>query len=221
MSVTESLPAEFARIVSLEFEFLVRELGFLRTRTDDWLVHFESTSVYVDVFRDSRALEAGVTIGLVTVARQIDRRDLVQAAFVIGRPVSDDEYSLDEVLTYQPSTAVEADMIGSAFVSSIPDMESWIPRLASSLRRCCRQLLLGDPDAFAQMRDQRSVAGEAFMAAETLSACRRAAHAAWQQRNYHAVVQALEAIRSRLTPAEEKKLQYARRLISDREPNLE
>jgi len=210
MATPEQFQSDFARVVSTSFSFLTAEFGFAAIQVEPWLVRYRSDALIVDIYRDERSSEAGVIVGL-------DKATTPESSNMsIGRQVFEDQYSLDEILEYRSPKLDDPGLVGSAFVGSLADANVWLPRLAAALRTYGRDLLTGDAVTYSAMAERRSRAAHKFMAAEKLSAARRAAQVAWQLKDYPAVISALEMIRDQLTPVEHKKLHYALRRTNSR-----
>ena len=139
------------------------------------------------VYDRGRSYELGVTLSFAPDA-------------LIGHP----NYDLAEILRMKK---IEG---GSFSVANAEELPSFLRRLADMLEKNASEFLNGIPEAFVQLYRFRVSESRRSASAENLSSARARAEAAWQDKDYGSVVQALEPIQSQLTAAEKKKLDYAR-----------
>jgi hypothetical protein len=203
-------PSEFARVVLDAFKFLEGEYDFRRARIEAHVVRYESETVFVEVYRDERTSEGGVSVGLRHSLKAASPQPSSAPVATIGRAVSDGVFSLDEIIAYSAPNRAEQGLWGSAFIISQSEIEKWLPRLAASLQQVGQSMLTGELNAFDEARLSRSRAAHSYTVSEQLRAARASAAKAWHLRDYEAVVRVLEPIEGQLTQAEAKKLGYAK-----------
>jgi hypothetical protein len=203
----------FAEITMESFDFLVSEFGFRRVLSSDTLVQYESDRVYIEVYHDPQSLEVGVVVGLLDDSTRLDQIiTTVSSRAVIGRPTAEFQFTLDEIARLLHG--IKPDVVLQPFVASREDAERFIPRLANALRKLGPLLLTGDRELFLLLADKRSEDAQRFTREMELSQTREKANRAWQSKQYAKVVSLLEPFRSDLTPAEAKKLEYAKEQLT-------
>lgn len=106
------------------------------------------------------------------------------------------------------------------FQASTPErVKLYAPRLAGLLRRHGTELLKGDATEFARLQYMRESRSAVLVRRDLLSTARSDASAAWQRRDYGALIEAFNAIGEDLSPAEQMKLEYAsKKLRTTRNP---
>lgn len=201
----------FAEAVAQAFDFLVVDHAFRRTLASSTAVRYDSDKVCVNVFHDRPSLELGVEIGLVNDDSRVER--LIQAGqseAVIGRPTGEYQFTLDEVVRLAGAGDGHSESF-RPFAGTREQVASQIPRLALGLRRHASHLLRGDFPEFAKLAARRSEAALSFTRNLELTQLRERVERAWRDGDLSSAAQLLQQLGDALTPAEHKKLEYARK----------
>jgi hypothetical protein len=192
------------------FDFLRADHGFRRTLVSDTAVRYESDRVFVNVFHDRPSLELGVDIGLIDDESRVE--GLIRAAesqAVIGRPTGEYQFTLDEVVQLSRAGSQGGDSY-SLFAGTREQVASQVPRLALGLKRHGAHLLRGESAEFERLAARRSEAAHAFTRGVELAQLRERVERAWRDGDLPSVARLLQEIGDEMTPAERKKLEYAR-----------
>lgn len=181
----------FAKLAMQHFGFLETDYGFRRVNTDDRLVRWESTDVFVQVHFDAtRSYEVGAEIGQLNVLFNGNERpfDIGEVARLAGIPWS--QYKV-----FQASNEERLDAV--------------LKEMADLLRQAGQALLRNDTRAFAALGKLREQECAAYAEERDLRQMRDAADKAWHQRDYRAVVALYGPHTNRLSPAEIKRYELA------------
>jgi hypothetical protein len=183
----------FAEAVLSAFDFLTREYDFHLVRAEPTFVRYESPNVFVNIYHGRASYELGVEIGqLISALSQEDQ------PFSIGEII--DLMGAREETGYtflQASTAAR--------------VSEYVPKLADFVKKSAAPALEGDTDIFRQLAEKRSEKSDELLKEWHLSDVREKADIAWQEKNYAKLADLYESIREELTPAEAKKLDYAKK----------
>lgn len=182
-------PLGFIRATEMAFRFLIDDYGFRLVSSDSSVVRYESESVYVHVWFESYSFELYFALGL------------------LANP--NDSYSSTDLIDF----ASESDMPETSCfqVTTSGGMVRLTQRLADFLVKNGESALQGNTafyDRVAKVRKQKS---NTVTRSLELADARRDADAAWRKRDHPKVVDALEKVGNDLTPAEAKKLDYAKK----------
>jgi hypothetical protein len=185
----------FAEAVAGEFAFL-EEKGFRRTRSSATLVRYESERVFVNVYHGRASYELNVEIGLRTASP-----DEPERPFSIAEIIELRRGQHEKGFTPPQSTMPEG-------------MQEFVSQLASMVERDAEPSLTGDALFFEQLSRFRVEKSDAYLRELKLKNARRAANAAWHDKDYARVIELYEPLQAALTPAELKKLAYARKHLN-------
>jgi hypothetical protein len=185
----------FPKAVIREFNFL-EEKGFRSTQKNVTLVRYESERVFINVYHGRASYELNVEIGL--------------------RPASAEErerpFSISEIIELI-SGQREGEFTPPQ--SNTPEgVRKFVSQLASMVEKYAEPALAGDCLFFDQLSMLRLEKSEAFLKELKLKAVRRAADAAWHEKDYASVIKLYEPLQENLTLAEMKKLSYARKHLN-------
>jgi hypothetical protein len=182
----------FKEAVLSAFDFLPREYGFLVKRMEPTLVRYESPEVFVNIYHGRASYELG---------------------FEIGRLASDahkkeNTFSIDDILDL---VGVRAETGNNLLQASTPEgVNRFVPMLAALVKKHAAPVLQGDVDLFERLAEIQSKKSDQLLKKWSLDDIRKEAEGAWHQKNYARVAELFESIQEELTPAEAKKLDYAR-----------
>jgi hypothetical protein len=185
----------FLEAVLREFSFL-EEQGVRSTRKDVTLVRYESERVFVNVYHGRASYELNVEIGLRTASPEERERP-----FSIGEIVELGSGGCSGGFTPPQSNTPEG-------------VRKFVPQLASMVEKYAGPALSGDALFFEQLSGLRVKKSDAYLTEQKLKAMRRAVDAAWHDKDYAKVVTLYEPLQENLTPAELKKLSYARKQLN-------
>jgi hypothetical protein len=185
----------FSEALIREFNFLEKK-GFRSTQKNVTLVRYESERVFVNVYHGRASYELNVEIGL--------------------RPALADEperpFSIGEIIELR-SGQREGEFTPPQ--SNTPEgVRKFVSQLASLVKRYAEPALAGDRLFFEQLSRLRVEKSEAYLRELKLKAMRRAVDTAWHEKDYASVIKLYEPLQENLTPAELKKLSYARKHLN-------
>ena len=185
------IPLGFEEAALTEFAFLVREFGFRLAHSDPSLVRLESPNgVGVEVWLERGSFELSA--------------DLLRL-----RPNPNERFTTWEVARLAKAPGVT---VASWLQASTPQaVAEGVARLSGLLRTYGSEALHGDERIFQGLRALQLSESDRFLAEGRAAWARSALDKAWADRNYHRVIELLEGIADQLTPAEYKKLTYARK----------
>jgi len=182
----------FSDAVTRSLKPLFEKYGLSCVRSDEQIVRFENSSVWVAVHYDSgRSGELGVEIG------QIGAEDAVPP------------FSLEEVL--RCVGVLEARSIEKLATGDERQMSDTMDLLAGLLRTHAEPFLSGDGAMYAKVQSHRWKEGSEYAIATVLKRAREKAHEAWTSGDYWGVVRAFGEVEAHLSPAESKRLEYCRK----------
>jgi len=186
----------FAKTVVDAFDFLVKDHGFCCVRSEMTLVRFESPVVVVNVYHGRASYEIGVEIELMNdplakIEPPLSLREIVEFNG------AEHQTGYTKVVTF---SANDADLV-----------RKFVNKLADLVKIYAEPVLKGDRLVFDQLRAFRSRRAAEADREERISRIRSEADKAWQRKDYSSVINLLEKIEMHLTPAEAKKLEYARK----------
>jgi hypothetical protein len=180
----------FEEEVKKHFLFLVTDYGFQLSRIEQVgfanSIKFESKEVYVYLCYGPPAYEAEMSFGRIGI---------------------DD---LPGGNSFGPGDLI---LLGNCPTWTWSSNQSDVAEYARFLRECGSDCLKGDQPIFAQMKRNRDTLTRNWHQEERIKNVRQEANDAWNQKDYLRVVNLYESIRTALTRAETKKLDYARKHI--------
>lgn len=180
----ERVRLNFADAVTRRFAFLT-DLGFLQAEASPTIVRYRKGDVEADVYHGRQSYELG---------------------FEIGHGGA--KYSMSELIrTADPETATQY----RNFVATTQNaLFEGLTRLEGLAKQYCQRALQGDPEFFIALESQRKSWAEGYALEVLERQLRPRADEAFRRGNYREAAELYERIRSRLTPAELKKLAIAR-----------
>ena len=176
------------------FDGLATQYGMTFSEGSEWSLRYDSSAVFLAVYFDyGRSFELGVEIG--------------QKSLQPERP-----FSLAEILRLR--SAPSADRIDRLSALQPDSLMPALKALKSLVETYAGDFLNGDESSFAQLAVQRNMEAVSYAVQRDLRLARKRAAAAWSEKDYRAVVEALSPMRFHLTPAETKCLEYSLRKSS-------
>ncbi len=186
----------FVEATLTAFDFLVHEYGFHVVSAEPTFVRYESGDTFVNVYHGRASYELGAEVGLlVRGSGQFER------AFSIG-----DVLDLLGTREKAGHTCFQASTAG--------DVMKLVPKLGGLVEEYAVLALKSDPQIFERLSEAQKTASDKLLTEWNLSDVRQEADKAWQQKNYARLAELYESIRAELTPAENKKLEYAKRNLA-------
>ena len=177
----------FPETVMREFRFLQNQ-NFEIADFDVNNVQYRRESVIVNIFREPRSYE-------------------IDASFARD----EDQYSLSEIIRLtDPSVAT---IYRSSTATTPEQVVSAVRKLAALVAQYSEGVLSGNDACFTALAKQRVTWSETYALDVREEQVRPKAEEAFRQGNYALAISLYESIRPRLTPAEEKKIEYAYRHI--------
>jgi hypothetical protein len=195
----ERVKLGFAEAVRSAFDFLIADYSFRCVKSDMTFVRYESPDVFVNVYHGRASYEIGVEIGLVNnpwgqAERSFTIRDIVEFNG------AEKETGYTRVVTFSANDPAL--------------VKKFVNRLADFVKIYAVQELRGNLMAFEQLRSFVESEAERYEKEQEISQIKREANKAWQQKNYVSLVKLYEQIEESLTPAEAKKMEYAKRHLT-------
>lgn len=186
----------FPEAVVDAFDFLVQDYGFRCIKSDMTFVRFESSAVFVNVYHGRASYEIGVEIGLINdplaqIESPLTLRDIVEFNG------AENQIGYTRVVTF------------SAYNPEL--VRKFVNKLADFVKVYAEPELKGDRVVFDQLRAFRSRQAADEERERRLSRIRREADKAWRDKDYSSVISLFEKMETYLTPAEAKKLEYAKK----------
>lgn len=178
----------FAQAVETEFRFL-GDYGFTEIASTPTLVRYVAGTRFVTVYHDERSCELGVEFGL--TGQESETKYSLNSLIHLDDP--------EEDLTSRDRIAMTPEEVGEG-----------VRQLAAQLREHGVSVLRGDPDALAALENRRRQTLERLMREQAAAQARPRAEEAFRARRYSEAAQLYESISSSLSPAELKKLTYAK-----------
>jgi len=183
----------FAELAKNAFFFL-ESVRFRLAKSEPGWVSYESHRASVDVIWDARSGELDAYVGLLPRTGQShETYSLADVRGVDGVPES-------ELRTPQ----VAEDRLGP-----------FVQKLAADLRTHAQAALGGDPTYFRRLEAFRAAKSRAYMREMKLRQVRSEADKAWRDRKFDRIVSLYTSVEGDLTESESRKLDYARRHLSD------
>lgn len=182
----------FPEAVLQSFGFL-EERGFHCTRKDSTFVRYESPRVFVNVYHGRASYELNVEVGLLATSRAEEERP----------------FSLAEILELSgglPKPGSTPPQAGNAAA-----VKNFVPQLAAAVERHAAPALAGDGSFFAKLSGLRLRHSETYLKDLKLKHVREKANEAWHEKDYLSFLKLYEPVQADLSPAELKKLAYARK----------
>jgi hypothetical protein len=183
----------FAEAVTSAFKFLVEDLAFRCVRKDVTIVRFESDSVFVNVYHGRISFELNVEIGERTV----------------GGVLPENPFTIEDILhLVNPKQATN---YRPYQVHTFDSVRKFVSELSRLTKEYAIPALKGDRHFFERLNDSRTQKSNAYMKELRLNRTRTEVETAWHQKNYPRVVELYDSMNADLTPAEAKRLAYAKK----------
>jgi len=181
----------FTDAVRGNFGFM-KDHGFKEVRAEDTIIRYETERVFLNVYHGRSSHELGIEVGLLeTGGRDVHGYPL--GAFV--RLMDPEEGSR---LRY--------------FCATTPgEVGTGVQRLAVQVRHYVDRALKGDERIFSELAQQQREWASEFADEVAYNQVGPKAAEAFRQQNYRKAAELYESIRGKLTPAELKKLEYAKK----------
>jgi hypothetical protein len=183
----------FVDAVTSAFNFLVEDFSFTCVREDITLVRFESNSVFVNVYHGRVSFELNVEIGELTIGEQRP-----EVSFTIGEILH--LVNPTEATSYHPYQ-----------VHTVDSVKKFVAELAKLVKEYAIPALMGDHDFFQRVAEVQAKRSDAYLKDLRLNRTRTDVETAWHQKNYSRVIELYDSMFDDLTPAEAKRLAYAKK----------
>jgi hypothetical protein len=198
----EKIPKErdqfgFPEAVLNSFRFLVEDFGFLVVRQEATYLRFESDAVFVNVYHGRASYEVGVEIGELQKANKLSER-----SFTLGEIIAMTNFEMGSNFRFYQATRPEL-------------IQNCVAETAGLVKGYSRAALIGDRNFFEGLSNIRSRISREYLKGMEMGRVRQDAEAAWREKNYEELVELYESVKGDLTPAEVKKLEYAKRKLAD------
>ena len=184
----------FSESVKFHFLFLT-ELGFNCKSIEPTYVRYESGHVFVNVYHGRTSYEIGVEIGWLRGGE------------------SSDAYGMEELCCLK-----EEERNGgfrNPVATTTNKVQSGVLCVSEKFKEWAWELCQGDENQFESLRMQRKIWAESFEAKVIAGQLRSEADEAFRFKDFEKAVQLYEEFQSELTEIERRKLQYARKRISE------
>ena len=183
MSEQDQVHLNFEGAARKTFAFL-NDLGFSEVESLPTLIRYQRDGVEVAVYRGRLSYEIGADISY------------------LGK-----QYALAEIVRFVDPDA--AKRYGNAVASTTEGVAMGLEELGSLMKRYGVAALQGDPQLFSTLEEKRKVWVEEYWLDGLARQVRPQADDAFRRGDYVAAAELYSRIRSRLSPAEAKKLQLA------------
>lgn len=176
----------FAEEVKDRFSFL-EGLGFHCVRSEATFVRFESPKAGINVYHGRHSFEIDLEIE--------------------STPSATDAYSFSEILRLADSK--QAERYRNYATHTAQGVAEGVRQLAELFQRCIAAGILKGDQLFSRLKLQREKLGRNYALETQLEQARKKSEAAWNKKDYAAVVKALSPLRAALTATEVGKLEFA------------
>jgi hypothetical protein len=183
----------FVEAVMSNFKFLLEDFPFRCVKKDVTIVRFESNSVFVNVYYGRKSFELNVEIG-----------ELVS---VSGHP--EVSYTIGEILHLV--CPKKAENYHPYQVHTVETVKKFVAELAKLVKEYALPALTGNHDFFQQVGEVQEKRSDTYLKELRLNRTRTEVETAWHQKNYPRVIELYDSMREDLTPAEAKRLAYAKK----------
>ena len=191
---------DFPNIAKACFDFLSAAPYAMRIAGEQPLaIQFEGNGVVVWIGHDRLSYELALAVWRPTEAPEIDRPYSMSDLIRVADPLSAQNYR------------------GFA-ATTTETLRHGLAELASDLRHYGTPALLNDPTFYRRLSSLRKAAVRDFAREMKGGSLRQVAESAWRAGDMSRVVEAYRRIENTLSPAERKRLGYARKKILDRGP---
>jgi len=187
---TERTSLGFIKAVRTAFKFLVEDFSFTCVKEDVTFVRFESTTVFVNVYHGRASYELNVEVGELAMTPE--------NSFTLGEILH--VVAAKESLTYRPYQ-----------VTTSESVVKFIQEIARLVKEYATPALIGDRDFFMRLSEIRVQRSDDYLKKLHLNRIRTEVETAWHQKNYPRVVELYDSMLGDLTPAEAKRLAFAKK----------
>jgi hypothetical protein len=183
----------FREAVTSEFDFLVKNFSFTCVKQDVTYVRYESSDVFVNVYHGRASFELNVEIG-----ERAGGRDIPETRFTIG----------DILYLFSPQVA---ENYHPYQVTTLESVKKFVGELARLVEQYATPALRGDHNCFQRVAEIQLQRSNNLLQTWELNRVRREVETAWREKDFKRVVEIYDPVKEHLTPAEVKKLEYARK----------
>jgi hypothetical protein len=182
----------FVEEVEVAFGFLTTEYGFRHVKVEPTFVRYESDSVFVNIYHGRSSHELGAEVGLLDTVQEYDQGYPLSALI---RLVDKDEWD-----RYRTFTATTPELV-----------KTGVKKVSETFQKYAVDALRGDPTIFSKLKIQREQMTESYAREVLAGHVKPKAEDAFRNKNYKEAAELYESIRTELSPAELKKLEYAKK----------
>jgi hypothetical protein len=180
----------FSDEVKLHFAFL-KVLGFTCVHFDETYVRFESQNLAINICHGRQSYEISLEVeSLITSER----------------------YSYEAILRLIDRD--QAKQYRNYATHTVEGVAEGISQLSYLFRKCINTGILNDITLFSHLKTQRSELAKSYAREIQLEHAYKKSEAAWAEKDFKSVVQALVPLKENLNLTDVKKLEYAKNQIS-------
>lgn len=189
----ERAALQFQETTLSSFRFL-ETMGFRPIQEEVTLLRYESSEMFMNVYRGRASYELNVEIG-----RLDEPNDKLYLGDIVASAGTEKAEGFGQHTVFQ--------------VSSREGVQEFVPKLAALVKKYAIPLLRGDREAFASAKRLQSSRGKELLKEINLKGIRSKAEAAWHAKDYAQVIELYDPVREDLTEVEAKKLTYAEQQV--------
>lgn len=183
-------------MISLKKENRYRFPGFRRVKTDVTFVRYELPPVFVNVYHGRGSFELGVEIGRRNKQLGLEERFTLADIIQLAGAQEETEHAYTFSTSIQTSTA-------EGIRKSVPKLAEWTKKYAGPA-------LKNNPEIFQQLQTLQKQNSDKLLKKWHLDDIRQKVGEAWRKKDFRLVVRLYESMQEDLTPAEAKKMEYAK-----------
>jgi hypothetical protein len=188
---------DFSGAVRISFRFLVESFGFAVVTDETTYLRFESDTVFVNIYHGRASYEVGVEIGELKRANNLPER-----SFTLGEIIAMTDYEKGSNFHFYQAATPEL-------------VQKFVSETAEIVKIYSRSALIGDKSFFEGLGKVRSRISREYLKSMEMGRVREEAEVAWRQKNYEHVIELYDDVKDDLTASEIKKLEYAKRKLTD------
>ena len=185
----------FKEEVLFKFDFLIKEYGFRCVKMEATIVRYESQKVFINLYHGRASYELGFEIGL-----QPSSLDINERKFTLGEIIE-----LEGVLSDTCNIYYQ--------VSTQEGIKEFVPKMAELIKKYAVNALEGDVSTFEKLEWIQKQRSDKYLKDMELNRIRPKAEEAWHNKRYDEFIRIYEPIQNYISPAEVKKLEYAKKHI--------
>jgi len=186
---------EFKEEVLNNFDFLITEYRFNCVKTEVTRVRYESPKVFINIYHGHASYELGFEIGL--------RHSSVHQ--------NEPKFTLSEII--ELAGALDETNYTYYQVSTQKGIKEFVPKIAELVKQFAKSALLGDILTFEKLELIQKQRSDKYLSKMEINRIRPKAEEAWHNKRYKEFIELYEPVKDDISPAEVKKLEYARRHI--------